>query len=413
MQSMTVEVRFVEPDDLPRVRRVLTTAFGSGDVNEAWDPVWENVFEKDRIFAAWEGDDMAGVGGSFSFSMSIPGGEVPAAGLTIVGVLPTHTRKGILRKMMEAQLDDARAHAEPVSILWASQEIIYQRFGYGPATTMVNIEVQRGHGSFRNDPGKAGRIRLVDDDEALKTFPGIYDQVRAQRPGMLARSPNWWQFHRFFDPKEEREGASAFHRVVWENDGAAEGYALYRVKEGWDDNTGISKGTVAVHEAMSLMPSAHRELWRYLFGIDLIAKVSGYFLPVDDPLQLMVNEPRHLHLRVSDALWLRVVDLPAALATRSYRSDGRVTFSIADEMCPWNAGTWRLEASGGAATVTRSTDEPELTMSAADLGATYLGAFSFAQLARAGRVAELAPGALRRVDDLFRTDVQPWSPEIF
>lgn len=410
---MSIEIRFIEEDDVRRVREILTVAFGGGEVTPAWDPVWDAVFEKDRIFAAWEADEMVGVGGSFSFSMSVPGGELPTAGLTIVGVLPTHTRKGILKKMMETQLNDARDRGEPLSILWASQEIIYQRFGYGPATSKINIEVDKGHGTFRNDPGKSGRIRLVDEKEALKVLPGIYDRVRAERPGMPARSAKWWEFHRLFDPKEDREGTSPHQRAVWENDGSAEAYAIYRTKEDWDWDTGISKGSVIVLEAMSVNPTAHRELWRFLFGIDLMTKVMGYFLPIDDPLQLLVNETRHLRIRVNDAMWLRVVDLAAALERRSYRSAGTVTFSVSDDTCPWNAGTWRLETSGTETEVTRSTDEPEVTMSAADLGGTYLGGFSFAQMARAGRVSELVPGAIARLDDLFRTDIQPWNPEIF
>lgn len=413
MQAMTIDVRFIRSDELRRVREVLSAAFGSGEVTEAWEPVWDAVFETDRIFAAWEGDAMVGVGGSFSFTMSIPGGELPTAGLTVVGVLPTHTRKGILRKMMEMQLEDARAHQEPVSILWASEEVIYQRFGYGPATTKVNIEVERGRATFRNDPGKSGRTRLLDLEEALKTMPEIYDGVRQRRPGMLARGPKWWEFHRLFDPKEEREGASPYHRVVWENDGTAEAYALYRIKEGWDEETGISKAEMWVLEAVALNPTAHRELWRYLLGVDLVKKVKGYFLAADDPLQLMVTDSRQLHMRVGDALWLRVVDVPAALEARSYRQAGSIVFSVTDELCPSNAGTWRLETSGGRTKVAGSDEQPELTMNSADLGAAYLGGFSFAQLARAGRVAELAPGAVQRMDDLFRTDIQPWNPEIF
>jgi predicted acetyltransferase len=235
-------VRFLKEGEIPRLREVLSTAFGGGDVEPDWDVVWEKVFERDRLFVATEGDEIVGVGGSFSFTLTVPGAEVPAAGLTIVGVLPTHRRKGILRDMMRFQLDDARNHDEPVSILWASEEIIYQRFGYGMATEQLGIEIDRGQGVFRNDTGGQGRLRLLSQEEALKTFPDLYERVRRETPGMLARSPEWWQYHRLHDPKSGRDGASPYYRLVWENDGEVEAYAIYRVKEGWDFATGIPGG---------------------------------------------------------------------------------------------------------------------------------------------------------------------------
>ncbi|MCA1709259.1 MAG: GNAT family N-acetyltransferase, partial [Actinobacteria bacterium] len=235
---MEIEVRFMRDGELPRLREVLSTAFGGGDPESDWDIVWEKVFEHDRLIVATEGDDIAGVAGSFSFTMSVPGAEIPAAGLTVVGVLPTHRRKGILNRMMSFQLDDARAHDESVSILWASEEIIYQRFGYGMASEQLGIEIDRGHGVFRNDIGTSGRLRLLTEEEALKVLPDVYEKVRRETPGMLVRTGDWWKYHRLYDPKSGREGASPYYRLVWENEGQVEAYALYRVKESWDYPTG-------------------------------------------------------------------------------------------------------------------------------------------------------------------------------
>ena len=145
-------VRFIVPEEVPRLREVLSVAFGGGDVNSDWDPVWENVFEHDRLLAAEDAGEIVGVAGTFSFTMTTPGGELPTAGLTIVGVLPTHRRKGILNALMEKHIADARTHDESLSILWASEEVIYQRFGYGPATSQIQIDVDRAHRAFRNDP---------------------------------------------------------------------------------------------------------------------------------------------------------------------------------------------------------------------------------------------------------------------
>lgn len=410
---MSIEVRFISADELPRLREVLSIAFGAGDPDENWNPVWENVFETDRLLAAYEADNMVGAAGSFTFEMTIPGGTLPTAGLTIVGVLPTHRRKGILSKLMRAHIEDAQTHGEPVSILWASEEVIYQRFGYGMASRHMQVEVDRGHGGFRNDPGPSGRQRFLAPDEALKVLPDIYDRVRAVTPGMLARSSKWWEFHRLFDPKSDRDGASRLYTVVWENDHEAEGYALYRVKEKWSHETDLPEGEVWVFEVVAASPDAHRELWRYINGIDLAQKVKGYFLAIDDPLPLISLEPRHLRLRLSDALWLRVVDIKTALEARSYAADASITFELSDAFCPWNEGRWTLDSSGSTATVHAAETDADIALDACDLGAAYLGGTTFNELVRAGRAAELTPGATHRVDSMFRTDRQPWHPETF
>ena len=151
----------------------------------------------------------------------------------------------------------------------------------------------------------------------------------------------------------------------------------------------------------------------FLFGVDLVQTVKGWNLRVDHPLLLLVTEPRRLRLRAGDGLWLRIVDVDGALAGRSYADDGGLVLELSDDFLPANAGVWRLEASGGEARVARSDSKPELRLDVADLGSAYLGGFSFAQLAGAGRAEELAPGALERADALFRTARPPWCPEVF
>lgn len=410
---MTIDVRKIEPDELPKLRDVLSVAFGGGDVNPSWDPVWEHAFERDRLLAAFENGEMVGVAGSFTFTVTVPGGEIPSGGLTIVGVLPNHRRKGILRKLMTAHIEDLRAHHEPIGLLWASEEAIYQRFGYGLGTSHSKIEIERGRNAFRNDPGPSGRVRFLDEDGSVDVLPGIYDKVRRDRPGMLARSEDWWRYHRLWDPKESREGASRLYRVIWEDDTGPHAYALYRVKEKWDEDVGLNESELSVFEVLSDSPEAHREIWRYIFGIDLVQKVTGYFLAVDDPLALMLVEPRRLRTRVMDAMWLRIVDVKAALEGRGYAAEGSITFRLTDEFCPWNEATWTLTASPGAPSVAQSDADPDLALETNDLAAAYLGTLSFAQLGRAGRVRELRPGAIERADAMFRSPIAPWYPEIF
>jgi predicted acetyltransferase len=132
------------------------------------------------------------------------------------------------------------------------------------------------------------------------------------------------------------------------------------------------------------------------------------------PLMLQLAEPRRLGLNVREGMWLRLVDLPAALEARSYAAAGSLTFEVTDEFCPWNAGRWRLEVGAdGRGTVTASDAEPDLTLDIADLATVYLGAFTFAHLAGAGRVGECRPGAVAEAGALFVTAAAPWSSTMF
>ena len=408
-----MDVRKIEPAQVPQFRMVLGTAFGDGEPNPAWDPVWENVFESDRMMAAFDDDLMVGTAGSFSFTMTVPGGELPTAGLTVVGVLPTHRRRGIASALMRSHIDDARAHAEPLSILWASEASIYQRFGYGPAIDQINVRVDRGEGVFLDRTPPVGRIRLLDDDEALKVLPDIYERVRPRINGLLARDARWWQYHRLMDPKEDRDGASKLFKVVWEDEGRADAYALYRIKEKWDYNSGLPQGSLRVLESAATSAIATKELWRYLFSVDLIDQVTGYFMPVDHPLTRMILEIRRLHARMNDAVWLRIVDIKEALTGRSYADEGSVVLDVIDNFCEWNSGRWKLTARSSGHSLDEVSGEADLVLDIRDLGAVYLGGNTFAQLARAGRVEETAPGGIACADALFHTDHKPWCPEIF
>ncbi|MDQ3963076.1 MAG: GNAT family N-acetyltransferase [Actinomycetota bacterium] len=410
---MDVDIRVIRPEELPAFRTALGAAFGDDEMREEWDPVWENVFENDRLFVAMDEDLVSGTAGNFSFTMTVPGGELPTAGLTVVGVPPTHRRKGIARKLMRFQIEDARKRKEPLSILWASEDAIYQRFGYGLGVSQMRIESERGHTDFRLAAEPAGRARLLTREEAAKVLPDVYERVRIGTPGMLARSPEWWQYHRLFDPKEDRDGAGKMMVVVWEDEGRAEAYALYRFKEKWAFDTGVSSSEVLVFESLATSVPATQQLWNYLFGIDLAQKVIGYFLPVDHPLPLMVLEPRRLKMGINDSIWLRAVDVQEALANRSYALQETLTFALSDPFCEWNDGIWKLSAPSGGHSVDRFDGDPELALDSCDLGAIYLGGTTVTELHRAGRIQELKPGAIAKADAMFRTDRKPWCPEIF
>ena len=349
-----------------------------------------------RAHSAFVDGEAVGSIGAFTFELTVPGGSVPAAGATLAGVLPSHRRRGVLSRLMHAQLKDVRRRKEPVACLWTSEERIYGRFGYGLASLGMSIDVPTHRAGFRDDPGRRGQVRLVDEAEAAMRIPPLYDEVRRQRPGMVSRSEAWWRSRRLVGPS-----SGVLFRAIWEE----EAYALYRVSLPWFT---VPHGVVNVEEAIGVSFEATREIWRYLFTLDLVERVKAYRLPLDHPLLLMLEEPRRLDVQVLDNLWIRLVDVEAAFAARA-RGSGAVIVELADRLIPANEGRWRI----GHDTVERVEDEPDLMLDVADLASVYLGAFTFAQLAAAGRVREARPEAAARADQFFGTHPSPWCPEIF
>lgn len=368
---------------------------------------FDRLLPPNRVHAAFEGERAVAGSGAFAFDLTVPGGQVKAAGLTIVGVLPTHRGRGLLRATMRSQIDAARAGGEPVMVLWPSQDTLYGQFGCGMASMMAEIDLPREYATFYAADDTAANTRLVPLTEAEPYVGAIYRHVAQRTPGMFARSPAWWQDRVLLDQDWKRRGGGALQCAVLDIGGVPSAYALYRVNQMIEH--GIGNGHTSVVEAMGVSPQATHAIWRFLFGIDWMARVKVYLLPVDDPLLLSVAEPRRLNFRLREGVWIRLIDVGAALSARSYASDDAVVAEVADEFCPWNAGRWRISRSGVA-----KTDAPaDLACEIASLGCVYLGGSSFADLARALRVRELREGAIARADALFRTDRKPWCPEIF
>jgi len=359
----------------------------------------------DRFLTAYDDGRPVGTTGAYPFRLTVPGGELAAGGVTWVAVLPSHRRRGVLTQMMRTQLDDLHERGEPLAILWASEAAIYGRFGYGVAVPETNIDAERGRFAWRDDPGPEGAVRIIERDEALEIFPPLYDRIRRETPGFVTRNDVWWEHYKLADPEQWRRGAGPKFFALLELDGEPAGYAMYRIKQGWEQ--GYSTSELRVGDAFATSLRGTRELWRFLFGIDLIKKVRGRVDPAL-PLFLMVTDARNVRLEVYEGVWLRLVDVGAALAGRSYATDDAVVAEVRDEFCPWNAGRWRLGPDAA-----RTEDEPELELDVADLASVYMGAFDFHRLAVAERVRELKSGALGRASALFRTNRPPYCPEDF
>ncbi|HXG77095.1 MAG TPA: GNAT family N-acetyltransferase [Gaiellaceae bacterium] len=402
---MDLEYRTPTADELPTALRAVYAAFGE----EAKEDDLQRDLERmpgERVLTAWDGGRPVGTTASYPFELTVPGGHARAAGVTWVGVLPSHRRRGILRELMRRQLEDVRERGEPLAILWASESAIYGRFGYGPAAPATRMEADRAAFALREDAGPRGRVRLLETDEAAEVLPPLYERIGGARAGMLRRSPEWWRLGRLADPKHWRDGAGPKFVALLELDGGPAGYALYRIASKWEG--GVPQGEVRVLEALAVSAEATRELWRFLFGIDLVARVVLELADPAWPLFLMVRDPRRLHLSVSDGLWLRLVDVEAALRARAFADAPQAVLGVADDVLPGNAGRYAVgrEAS-------RTEAEPDVALHAADLASAYLGAFSFEQLAAAGRARELRPGGLARASALFATPLPPYCPEGF
>jgi predicted acetyltransferase len=406
---MELDVRPIAEEERRRWFEVCSIAF-SGELRDEEVESDSKLMPLERMLGAYSDGALVGTAADFPLELTIPGGELPAAGVTAVGVLPSHRRRGALSGLMQRQLADAGGRGEPLAILWASEGGIYGRYGYGMATRAVGIEADRDRMAFDAPPDAGVLVRLVEADEAAEAFPPVYDRVRPETPGMFARSEDWWKLYRLADPEHRRRGAGPKFHALLELDGKPEAYASYRVKQNWDE--GFPQSKLMVAEAVGTSPRATRELWRFLFGVDLVGRVQAWPLAPDNPLFLLTKELKRLRLSIGDGLWLRILDVERALAARSYAADGEVVFGLADSLVPENEGTWRLSLQDRAASVDRA-GTPELRLGIAALATTYLGEVSFAELQGAELVEELAEGAVARADTLFQTAHAPWCPEVF
>jgi predicted acetyltransferase len=404
---MAFEVRSVENlDEFSAAVFAIGQYFGMVPTEERMQRFLDQI-GLERMHAAWSDGTVVGGAAAFTFNLTVPGGDLPTTGVSVVGVYPTHRRRGVLRSLMRAQLDDAHERGEPLAALWASEETIYGRFGYGLAAFCGEITLAREYASFAQSFEPQGTLRFLEPEEALEALPPVFERIRLDWPGMFSRSKLWWESREIKDPEEGPQGAGPKRWVAYERDGAIEGYAAYRHKPGWDEGSTVAE--MRVVEALGTTPEALRDVWGYLLAIDWVATVKAWFLPPDHPLFFLLATPRRMRYRMGDSLWVRLVDVGAALSGRRYLEEGTIVFEVRDEFCFWNEGRWKLE--GG--TAERTSDDPDLEVPVQTLGSALLGGVSFASLARAGRLEELKEGAIARADALFRWDRHPWCPEIF
>ena len=380
--------------------------------------------EAAQALAALPWDRAAGIEGpdgtlvafhaSFPFSLPVPGGSAPAAALTSVGVHPAHRRKGLLTEMVRDHLKRSRERGEVASALFAAEQAIYGRFGYGRAAFDLRMTIPRG-AALRPVAGASGltvRMERIDVARHGDLVETVHLAAGAGRPGWVPRSSTALQEHHLRSAESRRQGSERLKILVVEDGPTPVGYALFARKGEWTAQG--PRGVVRVREAVTTSPAAAHRLWSTLIDLDLMATIETWLQPVDDPLLQLLVDSRAAAPRIVDNLWVRILDLPAALMGRRYPSPVDVVLEVTDALIPENAGRWRLVGGPDGATVDAAPNaEPDLSLAIGELGAAYLGGISLSALGTAGLVTEHRAGALLAAAAAFSWPLAPVCSWIF
>ncbi|MGP3921449.1 GNAT family N-acetyltransferase [Nonomuraea sp. 10N515B] len=402
--TATYPLRTIGAHELDAWARMITTTYGQ-DWSEGGLRNAASSIEPERTIAAYDGEEIVGGASIYGRVMTVPGSAapvaVPVAGITLVAVLPTHRRRGILTAMMRKQLTDLyESGGEPIAALNAAEATIYGRFGYGIASQVAEIQGDKRFMALRpgTDLGD-GTIRLLGRQEARPLLEKVYDTARRSGVGWVDRTEKFWEA-RLADGERVREGGTAlrfgFHT---EPGGEVTGYALYRSKS----------RLVQIIEVAATTRQSYAALWRYLIDLDAHAELT-YDGAVDEPLKHLLADPRAARTTVIDNLWVRLVDVERALEARRYSASLDLVLEVQDTFCPWNAGRYHLRANGESVTCERTQAPPDLRLTSAELGAAYLGGTTLSSLAAGGRVEELRLGAVTAASLAFRGEREPFHP---
>jgi predicted acetyltransferase len=354
-----------------------------------------------------DGDpEMVATAGSFTSRLTVPGGaRVAMAAVTDVGVLPTHTRRGLAGALIRRQLEQASLRGEIVATLRASEATIYERFGYGIATLATTVEVEVARARLRPTLTTAGPglVRFVEARSSWELLARIEAEVEGA--GRIERPQLWWNgaagaANRSKDPR---------YAVVHGTPGAEDGYVRYHPTSAGPWFTDTDR-TIVVDDLVARTPQVYLALLRFLLTIDLAHRLVFSKLPVDHGLEKLLVDERALRtVSIDDETWLRLVDVPAALSARTYRGPDAVTIAVTDALLPANNGRYLASSSG----VGRTDNVPDLSLDVATLARVYLGGTRWWQLAQAGLVQEHRPGALAAAEQLFGTDRAPYAGTMF
>lgn len=370
------------------------------------------TLDPDRYFGFQVDGRWVSTCGSQDRVMTTPSGSVPVAAVSFVTVSPGYRRRGLLREMMRHQLTEIAERGEqPVALLWASEAVIYGRFGYGCVTGVAEHTGRTEEMAFLSgvDLG-GGSVDEVTQDEYLSIAPRVRASLVRDRPGHLDRGDAIWRLQAF-DPENRRRGSGPKRYAIhFAEDGTPDGFATFRIK---NDSQLTDRGReVMIGDLDAATPAGYAQLWRWLFDLDLVRAFSRRSGP-RDPVRRLVANPRMIKTSIFDGTYARLVDVPAALEARSYAAELDTVIEVRDGFLPDIGGRYRLRGGTDGARVDRTDHQPDVTVSMRQLSASYLGSTSLSEFLQAGLLDEHADGAAARISAAFASPREPWCPDDF
>ena len=401
------DIRPVEVHERRAALDAIRAALLSGPVDVAQFESGAGSFDDCDSLAAWDDDRCVGSAGAFRFDSTVPGGNrVTTAGVTRVGVLPTHTRRGLLTRMMHRLLTESRERGNVLATLHASETPIYRRFGFGLGSDAVAAVIRTRDATPWRTSSSPGSMRLLARTEILDTVPDVYDGAARWRPGSISRPRWWWErvLKEATEPASTPWGKGSFVAVHTGPDGD-DGFVVYSVE--WEEGFGITTGTGTVQDLWGASPAVELDLWRYVLGIDLVTTWKAELRPVDEPVRRAMHDSRAYDARQrADDQWVRILDVDGALEARTFGdSTAAAVVRVHDPMFAANCGAWRIAPHGAE----RTEDESDVEVDIAALSAAYLGGVSWFDLAASAQIAPSTPPAtLARLDTLFAVQPAPF-----
>jgi predicted acetyltransferase len=404
---MATEIRACRPEEMDAYHRIGSYVFANQDgfdeESTATAPDWTTC--------AFVDGEMVATMGTYPFTVRLNGAPVHMGGVTAVGTLPAWRRKGLLRQIMREGLSLCRDRGQSLAILYASMGAIYQRFGYGLATTMVTYQFDPRYAAFASPAEVGGSVRMETPEDAYPVMKRLYVEYATPRNMFIHRAVPLWQIG-ILRPRPK--GTPVYAAVYRDAQGEPRGHVVYQTRE----DPALASGPnqrMEVRDFIALDMESYRALWEYIRRHDLVGQVvMRGCLGVDDPAPDLLLEPRMLERRTQDGVWMRVVDVQTALSARPYGDRGELTISVpADDMCPWNVGSYLLETDGPTAEVSRRERPADLVVDSNALASLLSGHNTATQLWRAGKLEAADAATALRADRIFRTDHAPHCPNQF
>jgi len=410
---MTIEYRQITTAEQRPFFKVIERGFGG-----TYEPSAER-YQHDRLsltpdmtMAAFDGDQIVGTSGAYPFESAVPGGAIiKNAGVTAVTVSGTHRRQGLLNGMMQRLLQQEREKGQPVASLWASESIIYGRFGYGMSIQHENFLIDTRKAVIKHMPSVEGKIRFVTPDEARKLLPKAWEAAVVSHAGVPRRSDLSWDGYVVGLGKSGGGWGKPFV-VVYEEDGKPLGYAKYMVKELHVFGEQVH-GLLNADDVIHSTPASHAAIWNHLLNVDLYDTLSTWRSASDDSLPWMLADQRQLERKPYDGVWYRLMDVAEALSTRTYLAEGSLVFEVEDSYIPEWGGRFELTGGPDGVRCVPTTKAADITLPTASLATIFLGGAKLGDLERAGRVEENTDGAISIADAMFATVKAPWCPMMF